>query len=198
MTANKSQAQQQLFYRILLLLMLMLSGSNSGYAAEPVSASYLIQPGDILKISVWKEEDLTQDVIVLPDGHISFPLVGEIIAANNTIETVRGRISNGLTKYIPDPVVTVSPLQLSGNRIYVLGKVNRPGDFQILRNVDVVQALSMAGGTSTYAALNKIKILRRDSNGKSKAIHFEYGDIEKGKNLEQNIVLQPGDVIIVP
>lgn len=159
---------------------------------------YHTQPGDVLSISVWKEEDLTQEVIVRPDGRISFPLVGETVAAGHSLASIRDNIKKGLTKYIPDPVVTVSVRQLSGNQVYVIGKVNRPGEFPILRNVDVMQALSMAGGTSTYAALNKIKILRRDVNGKQKAISFEYGDIVKGKNLEQNIILKAGDVVVVP
>jgi polysaccharide export outer membrane protein len=86
---------------------------------------------------------------------------------------------------------------LSGNIVYVIGKVNRPGAFPILRNVDVMQALSMAGGTSTYAAVNKIKILRREGD-KLRAVPFEYGDVEKGEHLEQNIILQAGDVVVVP
>lgn len=159
--------------------------------------AYLIQPGDVLVISVWKEEDMRQEVIVRPDGQITFPLVGEAKAAGDSIENLRQLISERLKKYIPDPVVTVSVRSLSGNTIYVLGKVNRPGIISIVRNVDVMQALSMAGGTATYAALNKIKILRRE-NGKLTAIPFEYGDVEKGKNLEQNIILNPGDVVVVP
>jgi len=167
-------------------------------AAPPKdSDAYLLQPGDVLAVSVWKEEDLTQEVIVRPDGRISFPLVGETMAAGTTIESVRASIAKGLNKYIPDPVVTVSAKQLAGNRVYVIGKVNKPGEFPILRNVDVMQALSMAGGTSTYAALNKIKILRRE-NGTLRSISFEYGDVEKGKNLEQNIILKAGDVVVVP
>lgn len=161
------------------------------------TGGYRLQPGDILTISVWKEDDLNQDVIVRPDGAISFPLVGETTAGNRTVEEVRQAIVKRLVKYIPDPVVTVSVKQLSGNRVYVIGKVNRPGEFPILRNVDVMQALSMAGGTSTYASLNNIKILRRE-NGKLTAIPFEYGEVEKGKHLEQNIVLKAGDVVVVP
>jgi len=159
--------------------------------------AYLIQPGDILQVSVWKEEDLTREIIVRPDGKISFPLVGETQAAQNSIEKLRQLITERLKKYIPDPVVTVSIQQLSGNTVYVIGKVNRPGAFPIVRNVDVMQALSLAGGTSTYAALNKIRVLRR-KNGKLTAIPFEYGNVEKGKNLEQNIILQAGDVVVVP
>ena len=158
---------------------------------------YEIQPGDILSISVWKEEDLDQEVIVKPDGRISFPLVWETVAAGNSLEIVRTNIAESLNKYISDPVVTVSARQLAGNQVYVIGKVNNPGVFPIRRNVDVMQALSMAGGTSTYAALNRIKILRREK-GSLKAIPFEYGDVEKGKNLEQNIILKAGDTVVVP
>ena len=182
----------------LVLLFFSLTITTIIHADNSVPDQYLLQPGDVLLVSVWKEEDLNQEVIVRPDGRISFPLVGEAVAAGQSLEAVRDSIKKGLTKYIPDPVVTVSVRQLSGNRVYVIGKVNRPGEFPILSNVDVMQALSMAGGTSTYAALNKIKILRRDGNGKQKAISFEYGDIEKGKNLEQNIILKAGDVVVVP
>lgn len=158
---------------------------------------YKIQPGDVLLISVWKEEDMAQEVIVRPDGQITFPLIGEATAAGNTVEALRLLISKHLTKFIPDPVVTVSVRQLSGNTVYVIGKVNRPGVFPIVRNVDVMQALSLAGGTSTYASLNNIKILRREA-GKLKAIPFKYGEIEKGAHLEQNIILKAGDVVVVP
>lgn len=158
---------------------------------------YLLQPGDVLRISVWKEEDLQGEVIVRPDGRISFPLVGEIRAADSTVSGLRDGISARLKKYIPDPVVSVDVGQLQGNLVYVIGKVSRPGAFPITRNVDVVQALSMAGGIGTYAAANNIKILRRE-NGKLTAIPFEYGDVEKGKNLEQNIILKAGDVVVVP
>ena len=162
-----------------------------------VADYYKIQPGDILMVSVWKEEDMTQEVIVRPDGQITFPLVGEAKAAGNSVEDLRLLISEGLKKYIPDPVVTVSVRQLTGNTVYVIGKVNRPGEFPIVRNIDVMQALSVAGGTSTYAALNDIKILRRE-NGKLRALSFKYAEVEKGKRLEQNIILQAGDVVVVP
>jgi len=164
--------------------------------SKPVD-HYKIQPGDVLAVSVWKEEDLIQEVIVRPDGQITFPLVGEAKAAGNSIEDLRLLISERLKKYIPDPVVTVSVRQLAGNTIYVLGKVNRPGVFPIVRNVDVMQALSLAGGTSTYAALNDIKILRRE-NGKLRTLSFKYAEVEKGKRLEQNVVLKAGDVVVVP
>ena len=162
-----------------------------------VADYYKIQPGDILMVSVWKEEDMTQEVIVRPDGQITFPLAGEAKAAGNSIEDLRQLISERLKKYIPDPVVTVSMRQLTGNTVYVIGKVNRPGEFPIVRNINVMQALSVAGGTSTYAALNDIKIPRRE-NGKLRALSFKYAEVEKGKRLEQNIILQAGDVVVVP
>jgi len=197
-----TNSRNKLFFPLLLVLgaiyALMLTPAFADNSdAGDTTGRYLIQPGDVLGVSVWKEEDLTQDVIVKPDGFISFPLVGEVDAAEHNIDEVRSLISDGLKKYIPDPVVTVSVRQLNGNKVYVIGKVNRPGEFPITRYVDVMQALSMAGGTSTYAALNKIKILRRE-NGTLTAIPFEYGEVEKGKHLEQNIVLKAGDVVVVP
>lgn len=174
----------------------LYSPSATPQEAEPVDA-YQIQPGDVLSVSVWKEEDLTTEVIVRPDGKITFPLAGEATAAGDTVEHLRKLMADRLTKYIPDPVVTISVRALSGNIVYIIGKVNRPGQFPILRNVDVMQALTMAGGTSTYASLDNIKILRRD-NGRLTAIPFEYSDVEKGKNLEQNIILKAGDVVVVP
>ncbi len=182
---------------LLAILVCSVFMTKLSYAENDGLPPYLLQPGDVLAVSVWKEEDLTTNVIVRPDGRISYPLVGELKAAGTSVESVRDNIVKGLIKYIPDPVVTVSAAQLAGNRVYVIGKVNRPGELQITRNVDVMQALSMAGGTSTYASLNKIKILRRNSTGLT-AIPFEYGDVEKGENLDQNIILKAGDVVVVP
>jgi len=184
--------------RFIALLFLLALPCSVIHAAEDSAANlYQLQPGDVLQISVWKEENMNNQVVVRPDGRINFPLVGEAQAAGKSVEDLRQLIAEKLKKYIPDPVVSVSIQQLSGNIVYVIGKVNRPGPFQIVRDVDVMQALSMAGGTSTYAAVNKIKILRRDQ-GKLRAIPFEYGDVAKGKHLEQNIILQAGDVVVVP
>ena len=192
-------ANMKLLSSILTFLLALIALHGGAVAAqdEKVADLYKIQPGDVLMVSVWKESDLTQEVIVRPDGQITFPLIGEAAAAGHSVENLRLVISEGLKKYIPDPVVTVSVRQLTGNTVYVIGKVNRPGVFPIVRNVDVMQALSMAGGTSTYAAVNDIKILRR-KNGQLKALSFKYAEVEKGKRLEQNIVLKAGDVVVVP
>ncbi|WP_372521459.1 polysaccharide biosynthesis/export family protein [Sulfuricaulis sp.] len=179
------------------------TASDSTPTEKPAEAgasavdSYVIQPGDMLEISVWKEKDLQKESMVRPDGGLNFPLTGDIIVSGLTIEQLRKELTAKLTKYVPDPVVTVSIKQSLGNKIYVTGKVNKPGDYIVTRNVDVMQALSMAGGLTAYASENKIKILRR-VNGEQKVFLFKYSKVEKGEDLEQNIVLQGGDIVVVP
>jgi len=172
-----------------------VSAQTSGTA--PDRLAYTVNPGDILSISVWKEEDLQRQVIVRPDGVFSFPLAGDIQAEGKSIEQIRRTVEERLEKFIPDAVVTIAAEGLAGNRVYVIGQVNRPGEFQAGGQVDVMQALSMGGGTTTFAQISDIKILRR-VNGILIAIPFNYKDIEKGKRLNQNILLKPGDVVVVP
>jgi polysaccharide export outer membrane protein len=184
---------------LLLIALLMFLSLQVAQADEGTSTdnTYRIQPGDVLDISVWQEENLQKQVLVRPDGGMSFPLVGDMQAAGKSVTDVQKQITERLTKYIPDPVVTVAMMNLDGNKVYVIGKVARPGVFPVTRYIDVVQALSMAGGMTPYAADNKITVLRRE-NGKQRSIPFRYGDIEKGQDLEQNIILQSGDVVVVP
>ncbi len=179
---------------IILLAILLAIYANSVFAQID---EYFLQPGDVLTVSVWKEVDLQQIVLVRPDGGISFPLVGDIQASGKTIEDVRQIITSKLTKLIPDVQVSVALQELNGNLIYVVGKVNRPGVYPFNKNVDVLQALGMAGGATAFAALNDIKILRRDQ-GQLNSIPFRYNDMEKGKNLKQNIILKSGDTVLVP
>lgn len=162
--------------------------------AEP---EYRLGPEDIVEISVWKEEGLKKELVVRPDGGISFPLVGEIRASGKTAEEIRLDVTERLQGAINDPVVSVSVLKVAGNRIYVIGRVNRPGEFAAGRYIDVLQALSMAGGLTPFAAENSIKVLRK-RNGSDEVFEFRYGDIRKGRALEQNIPLQGGDVVVVP
>ena len=159
--------------------------------------AYLLQPGDLLTVSVWKEADLTGDVLVRPDGDISLPLVGSIDAASHTPEEVRTEIDKRLRKFIPDPSVNVSVKQTLGYQIFVLGKVNKPGEYPINRPVDVAQALSIAGGMTAFAAVNDIHVLRRAGRTEI-SIPFHYSDIEHGRHLEQNNLLQSGDTVVVP
>ena len=159
--------------------------------------AYKIQPGDLLEVSVWKEENMIRQVLVRPDGGMSFPLVGDLRAAGESVEKLSETVAERLSKYIPDPVVTVSMQELSGNKIYVVGKVARPGEYVANSYVDVVQAIAMAGGMTPFAAVNKIKIVRRKGEA-LEAYSFRFSDIEDGENLEQNIVLRSGDIVVVP
>lgn len=168
--------------------------------AQDTSASgndYRVLPGDILQVSVWKEPDLQLEVLVRPDAAFSFPLAGDITTKGQSVPDLQRELTRRLSRYISGPVVTVSVKAVLGNKVYVIGQVNRPGEFIVNPRVDVMQALSMAGGTTPFAALNDIKILRRNGNEQI-AISFRYNDVVKGKNLSQNIVLQSGDIVVVP
>ena len=182
------------------LMGLWLASSAGAQDTAPpaiVAGNYTVNPGDVLEISVWKEEDLKKEVLVRPDGYFSFPLTGDIRAAGQTIEQVRTEIATRVGRYVPDPVVSVSMLEPRGARVYVIGQVNRPGEFPLYRYVDVILALTMAGGTTPFAQLDSIKILRRQGDTQL-AIPFAYSDVAAGKRLQQNVVLQPGDTVLVP
>src|SRR5262249_45521655 len=146
----------------------------------------------------WKEKDLDSEVLVRPDGGISFPLAGDVKAQNETVAEVRQALAERLKRYIPDPVVTVAVKGIGGNRIYVIGQGSRPGEFPFSQPVDVMQALSLAGGATPYAALNEIVILRRNNAGAQRVLPFRYGDIARGRNLGQNVILESGDTVVVP
>jgi polysaccharide export outer membrane protein len=159
---------------------------------------YTVSPGDILSISVWKEPDLQGNaVLVRPDGTFSFPLVGQVDARNKTVADLQQIVTERLRKYISDPVATVSLDKILGNKVYVIGQVTKPGEFIVNPRVDVMQALSMAGGTTPFASLGSIIILRRTGTTQT-AIPFHYTDVIKGRDLTQNIELQSGDVVVVP
>jgi polysaccharide export outer membrane protein len=158
---------------------------------------YHLQPGDVIDVSVWKEVDLQREVLIRPDGGFTFPLAGEVDARGKSVENVRSILADRLQKYVPTPVVTVAVKSIGGNRVYVLGKVNRAGDFPLNSTLDVMQAISLAGGTTPYAAINDIVILRRH-NGQQQAFNFKYSDVARGRNLAQNIQLESGDTVVVP
>ena len=162
-------------------------------AQEP----YLIQPGDTLVVSVWQEPDLTGEVVVHPDGTFSVPLAGSIQASGRSTLDVEQTVAEKLTKFVPDPIVTVGLEETVGRTVYVIGQVNEPGAFNVSQPIDVMQALSLAEGMTAYASENKIKILRRTGDTQN-AIDFRYGDVEKGRDLEQNILLEDGDIVVVP
>jgi len=180
----------------LLILGLFNVAFHASVLAEE-STDYLIQPGDVLEISVWKEPDLIKEVLVRPDGKFSFPLTGDVSGVGNSVPQLQETVQQRLTKWISDPVVTVTVKNPAGNRIYVIGKVNKSGEYVLNRTVDVVQALSMAGGMAEFADSNDIRILRRVDN-KLISFEFSYSDVVKGRNLEQNVILLPGDTVVVP
>jgi polysaccharide export outer membrane protein len=160
-------------------------------------ATYAVQPGDVLKVSVWKEPQLQDPILVRPDGGFSFPLVGEIDGRGKTVAQLQVIITQRLAKYISDPVVSVSVTEIHGNKVYVIGQVAKPGEFIVNPRVDVMQALSMAGGMTAFASLSNIIILRRSGTAQT-ALHFDYTDVAKGRKLDENIQLQSGDVVVVP
>ena len=181
-----------------LLAMVVLSGwACASFAVASIPDGYKLQPGDLLTVNVWKETDLQSDVLIRPDGGISFALAGDMPAAGLTTDELRAELETRVRKLIPDAVVTVSVKSPNGNRIYVIGKVNHPGDFPLLRPIDVLQAISMAGGVTPFANTEKIRVLRREGAEQS-SVRFRYGDVAKGRHLEQNILLQSGDTVIVP
>ncbi len=185
---------------VLLLVPLVTAAEDVAAARAtpaPVADAYRLQPGDVLLVSVWKEPDLTSETLIRPDGALSFPLAGEFAAADRTVDEVRAELQQRLREYVPEAVVTLTPRSLAGNRIFVIGKVARPGDFPLNRPIDVMQALALAGGTTAFADLSDIRILRRE-NGRQRVLEFRYGDVERGRRLEQNVLLQGGDTLIVP
>lgn len=179
-------------FKVLLFVVISLI-SFTAQAAD----RYLLNSGDVLDVSVWNEDALKKQVTVLPDGTISFPLAGELQAKGKTVADLQTELKAKLAKFLADPVVTVSVSSVDGNRVHILGKVTNPGSFKMSQPLDVLQALSLAGGLSTYAEENNIIVIRRDGD-KQQVFHFRYADIKKGENLKTNITLQSGDVIVVP
>ncbi len=178
-----------------------LSHSSSALGASPTAAEadpgYRLGAEDIILVSVWKDEHLTKEVVVRPDGVFSFPLVGDVQAEDRTVDEIRADLVKRLTKYIPNPNVSVAGMKVLSYKVYVVGRVTKPGEYLIGHYTDVLQALSLAGGLTPFAAENDIKVIRR-IKGQQRTFPFRYGDLRKGNVLEQNILLQRGDVVMVP
>ncbi len=210
--------------QILSLLLFSLLFSTSVFAAQEISttetsvppspaisepvqaianetnhlADYQLAPGDALEISVWKEEGLQQQqILIAPDGTIIYPLIGTVIAAGKTITQLKDALASRLADYIADPSVSVKLMNNQGNSIFVIGKVNKPGQVFSGRKIDVLQALSLAGGLTVFADDDNISVQRRIGN-EIKVFPFDYSNVIKGEDLEQNIVLEAGDTVTVP
>lgn len=179
-------------------LLSLVAGAAFAAAPAPPDAPYTVKPGDTLNVSVWKEPELQHLVLVEPDGTFAFPLCGQIDAHDKTVAQLQQEITQHLSRMITDPVVTVSLQKIAGNRVYVIGQVTKPGAFIVNPRVDVIQAIAMAGGTTPFASLGSIKIIRRTADGSQEALPFNYNDVVHGNDLSQNVTLEAGDVVVVP
>lgn len=163
---------------------------------------FLLGPEDILVVNVWRNQDLSREVVIRPDGKISLPLVGDIQAAGMTANVLAKRIADGLTEFMPNPTVSVQVKEVNSYYVYVLGEVSKPGKVPLKSYATVLQGISLAGGFTTFASRNKIHVLRVVPNGQGQPkqiqIPVPYEDIIQGKNSEGNFFLKAGDVIVVP
>ena len=176
-----------------IIALISMAIAAEGSAEESV---YRLTAGDKLLVTVWKDPDLSREILVAPDGGISFPLAGDLVASGKTVHDIAELITSRLASFIDDPVVTVALQEVRGSRIYVIGKVNRPGVFVLDGSLDVMQALALAGGMTAFADGNGIRILRR-IDGRQIALRFAYNTVARGKDLEQNVLLQSGDTVVV-
>jgi polysaccharide export outer membrane protein len=174
------------------LLFISLSTANAGAAQ-----SYKLRQGDLIQVSVWGEDKLQKESLVLPDGSITYPLAGRVEVVGLTSTEVEKRIADKLKAYLPDPQVSVVIVSITGNTAHVMGKVLKPGQVLMAGPMTVLDALSMAGGLDKFADRSNIKVLRNTPQGQ-KAISVHYDQLLRGQNLESNITLIPGDTVLVP
>ena len=179
--------------------LVLLFASAAGWA-QAVAENYTLRHGDRLQVSVWKEDALNREVRVLPDGSISFPLVGRLVVSGLSTSEVEQRIRDGLKRYIPEAVVSVVVVAPEGNTVFVLGKVLKPGPVPLhSANTTVLQVLSQAGGLDRFADADRITVLRKmPGNAEDATIRVRYGDLLKGRALDSNVVMRAGDTVMVP
>ncbi len=184
---------------MLRVLALFLALGFSVGLALAQDGSYRLSPGDMLEISIWKDDNMRRKVVVLPDGTISYPLAGHFRVAGMTVQEVEAKLVEKLKqgRYYKDVTITVSVMEARGNEIFVIGEVNNPGAFTARRQIDVMQALSLAGGLTEFADETDIVVLRRSQNGQE-SFPFDYSAVQSGRKLSSNILLQSGDTVVVP
>ena len=175
----------------------MLALGSAAVRAQALP-DYKLHPGDKVIIGVYDDPKLTpQEMTVAPDGRISYPMVGELIAGGKTVEQVRLELNAKLKKYLSDPIAMVIVTKADGNVVFVVGQVMKAGAITMNPTINVLQALSIAGGANPYAKLDSIIIIR-SSGGTQRVLPFRYGQVSAGKDLQQNIELESGDVVVVP
>lgn len=184
--------------------------ANSGNAPVPAAPAgdasagkahdngFVIGNDDVLAINVWNEPNISRSIPVRSDGKISLPLVGEVQAAGRTPLKLEQDIATRLKSYIAEPEVTVIVQQINSQRFNILGQVTRPGSYVIANSATVLDAIALAGGFRDFAKQKNIYVLRQNSDGTETRLPFNYKDVVKGKNAEQNVKLQPRDTIVVP
>ncbi|MGH9681092.1 MAG: polysaccharide biosynthesis/export family protein [Candidatus Acidiferrales bacterium] len=165
--------------------------------AATTDPAYVIGPQDVLDISIWKEPDVSRTVPVRPDGRISLPLINDVQAAGLSPQQLAKNVTEKLRKYLNAPQVTVIVTAINSQRVFVVGEVMRAGAFPLIPGMTVMQALSSAGGFTTFADMKKIHIMRMH-DGATTQLPFNYREVLKGDNPEQNIKLEPGDTVVVP
>ena len=192
---------------IILVAMLVVAGGCQLQGVQPEWQSvppteFLIGPEDVLVVTVWRNQELSKEVIVRPDGKISLPLIGDIAAAGLTAQALSKRIADALAEFMSTPTVSVQVKEINSYHIFVVGEVGKPGKIVLKSFTSVLQGISYAGGFTTFASRNNVHVVRMVKNGqgemKQVMIPVPYQDIVQGKNLEANFILKAGDVIVVP
>jgi polysaccharide export outer membrane protein len=163
----------------------------------PIPSGYVIGPDDVLNIVFWRDADMTQEVTVRPDGNITLPLIRDIQAAGLRPDELREAVAKAAAKFISDPNVTVVVKEIKSRNVFITGQVTRPGPYPVSGQMTVLQLIAVSGGLTEYADSKKITIIRIE-NGQTNVLKFNYNDVSKGKSVEQNIVLKPGDTVVVP
>lgn len=182
----------------LISALLFASATSLAQTSSAPALGYELGPEDVLDISVWKEEELSKQVVVRPDGGISFPLAGNISVAGKTVDEVQDMLTERIVKYVPGAVVSVSVIKVAAYKVYVTGKVNNPGEYVLGSYVSVLKALTLADGLTPYAKESSIKVIRTAPDGSETIFPFDYSKVKAGKKLDQNIILKSGDVVLVP
>lgn len=172
-------------------------GADAAVQGVAVPADYVIGPDDVLQIVFWQEKDLSAEVVVRPDGRISLPLINEVHASGTTPAQLRTAIMQAASRFVTDPSLTIFVKTINSRKVFVMGMVARPGPYPLNDSMTVLQMLATSGGLAEYAKASEIVVMRTEQ-GQTKSFKFNYNDVRKGKNLQQNIALRPGDTIVVP
>ncbi|WP_031479022.1 polysaccharide biosynthesis/export family protein [Maridesulfovibrio frigidus] len=183
---------------LILLMTSFVIGQQCAFAQDGAKDGYRLGPEDIVEISVWGDKELVREVVVRPDGGVSFPLAGDLKAGGLTVEELRKEVKKRIVEFVPDAPVTVILRKVESPKVYVMGKVNNPKVLILGQDMTVVQALAMSGGLSPFASSGNIKVISKLPDGTQTVVTFDYDALADGENLEQNVSLKPGDTVIVP